>query len=360
MPVYKDETRGSFYVKTYYTDYTGTKKQKLKRGFSLQREAKEWERAFLLKQAGSPSMSFSSLCELYLDDIKANGKAISYSSRKNRIDHWILPYFNKAVDQITPADIRKWETEIKDKPNAKGQPCSSAYMRNIFNECSCIFNYAVKYYKLPNNPCRIAGNFIGKKSKSINFWTHEQFKKFIDTFESNDPYKTFFELLYYTGLRRGEALALTPADITKSSIIVSKTLHRTHGQDIITSPKTAKSARTVAIHETLAAALNKQCSRIYGIRQHDRIFLFSASAIDAHLKKHTAAASLPKIRVHDFRHSHASLLIEMGFSPLLIADRLGHESVSTTLDIYAHLFPSKQSEVAEQIEQFFKPSVIQE
>ena len=167
MPVYKDDKTGSWYVKLYYTDYTGTRKQKMKRGFTLQRDAKDWERDFSLKQAAQPSMPFRTLAGIYLDDKKAHTKLITYETKKNRIDKWILPFFSdKPVDTISAADIRKWQAILKESKNANDRPLSPGYMQNLVTELSSIFNYAVRIYGLTANPCQIAGNTVGKKQKA--------------------------------------------------------------------------------------------------------------------------------------------------------------------------------------------------
>ena len=117
-------------VKCYYTDYTGTRKQKMKRGFSRQKDAKEWERQFL-EQQGSPDMSFSAMCTLFLEDKKAHAKLSSYKSEKGRLEAWAIPYFkDKPLNGITAADIRKWQAELKTATGANGEPLSPSYLHN--------------------------------------------------------------------------------------------------------------------------------------------------------------------------------------------------------------------------------------
>lgn len=353
MPAYYDENKKTWYCKFYYTDYTGTKKQKMKRGFKLQREAKEWERDFLIKQAAEPSMPFKTLSSLYLDDKKEHTKLITYETKRNRIDKWILPYFaNKSVDSISAADIRKWQGELKKAVGANNTPLSPGYMQNIVTELSSIFNFAVKFYGLSVNPCRIAGNTVGKKTKSLNFWTKEEFDRFIATFDRSDPYYTAFLLLYYAGMRKGELLALTAADIDLDAgkISINKTYHVINGQRIVTEPKTSKSIRTITIPPFLCEVIREYESRLYALQPENRLFHISDTRLAFQLDAHIKGTGLKRIRIHDLRHSHASLLIDLGFSALLVSERLGHESVSTTLNIYSHLFPSKQSEVADKLQ----------
>lgn len=353
MPVFKDESRGTFYVKTYYTDYTGAKKQKLKRGFKLQRDAKEWEREFITKQAAQPSMPFKTLSDLYLEDKQAHTKKITYETKKNRIDTWILPYFNtQPINEISAPDIRKWQATLKESKNANNEPLSAGYMQNLVMELSSIFNFAVRFYGLAVNPCHIAGNTVGKKTRSLNFWTKEEFDKFIDTFEKSSPYYVAFLMLYYCGMRIGELEALTAADVDldTNTITINKTYHLINGQGIVTTPKTQKANRTIIIPPFLSAVIREYEKRIYGLEADIRLFTASHSTYARQMEEHTKQAGIKRIRLHDIRHSHASLLIEMGFSALLVSERLGHENVSTTLNIYSHLFPSKQIEVAERLE----------
>ena len=353
MPTYKDEKTGTWYVKLYYTDYTGTRKQKMKRGFQLQREAKEWERDFLLKQAAQPSMPFRTLAELYLEDKKAHTKRITYETKKNRIDKWILPFFaERPVDAISAADVRKWQADLKTARNANGEPLAAGYMQNLVTELSSVFNFAVRLYGLTVNPCRIAGNTVGKKTRSLNFWTKEEFDRFISTFDKADPYYTAFMMLYYTGARIGELEALTVADVDLDAgiIHINKTYHLIGGEGIVTTPKTTKANRDIFIPPFLVDILRRHIGRLYAPGRANRLFLASHSSYARQMDARTKAAGVKRIRLHDLRHSHASLLIELGFSALLVSERLGHESVSTTLNIYSHLFPSKQSEVAKRLE----------
>ena len=141
MPAYKDEKTGTWYCKFYYVDWTGTRRQKMKRGFKLQREAKDWERNFLEKQSGSPDMTFQALYDLYLEDIRSRLKDSTVEVKRRYISHRILPYFkNKPINEISPADIQKWQNRlIQDglKPTTQ---------RNVNSQLNAILNFAVKYY----------------------------------------------------------------------------------------------------------------------------------------------------------------------------------------------------------------------
>lgn len=205
MSAYYDKITKNWYCIFYFTDWKGTKKQKKKRGFSRKKDALEYEREFLDKLSSSPDIAFSGMVELYLADKKMHTKLKTYKTKKSRILTWILPYFNdKAINAITAADIRQWQGELKEAVGAAGELLSPAYMQNLVTELSGIFNFAVRFYNLPVNPCRVAGNLVGKKGKSLDFWTREEFDCFIDTFDKTDPYYAAFMTLYYTGMRIGD------------------------------------------------------------------------------------------------------------------------------------------------------------
>lgn len=205
MSAYYDKITKNWYCIFYFTDWKGTKKQKKKRGFSRKKDALEYEREFFDKLPSSPDMAFSDMVELYLADKKMHTKLKTYKTKKSRIYTWILPYFNdKDINAITALDIRQWQGELKGAIGATGELLSPAYMQNLITEFSGIFNFAVRFYNLPTNPCKVAGNLVGKKGKSLDFWTREEFDRFIDTFDKTDPYYAAFMTLYYTGMRIGD------------------------------------------------------------------------------------------------------------------------------------------------------------
>lgn len=356
MPVFKDKDRGTFYVKTYYTDYTGTKRQKKKRGFKLQREAKEWERNFLKTQQADLTMTFENFVRIYNEDMKHRLREHTYTQKQYVINKKLLPFFGKLpLSEITPATVRKWQNELMAYRDDAGQPYSETYLRTINNQLAAIMNYAVRYYNLPDNPCRKAGSIGKGHAEEMNFWTAEEFKAFLERVSDKPQARAGFLTLYYTGIRIGELLALEYADIDfiDCKLTISKSFQRIGGKDVITPPKTPKSKRTISIPAFLRDELKAYTDMLYGLHKHDRIFPYTKSFFEHEMVRGVANSSVKKIRLHDLRHSHASLLIELGFSPLAIADRLGHEKVETTLNTYSHLFPHKRDEIADKLQNCF-------
>ena len=314
MPVFKNENNGTWYVMSRYVNWKGERKQKCKRGFATKREAQEWERMFQLQNSSDMDMSFEAFTELYIRDMKSRLKENTWMTKEHIIRTKILPYFGKLkISEISTKEVIAWQNEMLAYRDDKRKPYSQTYLKTLHNQLSAIFNHAVRYYELRSNPAAKAGNMGSEEHKEMLFWTKEEYKKF--SFEMMDKPISFyaFEMLYWCGIREGELLALTAADFDfeKETVRINKSYQRLHGEDVITTPKTKKSN-----HE---------------------------------MDRGAKAAGVKRIRIHDLRHSHISLLIDMGFSAVAIADRVGHESIDITYQ-YAHLFPSKQTEMADRLD----------
>ncbi len=144
-----------------------------------------------------------------------------------------------------------------------------------------------------------------------------------------------FEMLYWTGIRSGELLALRPSDFDfeKQTVKISKRYHRSKGRDIITTPKTAKSNRTIKMPKFLCEEIQEYMKMLYEVKPDDRIFTVTKSYLDHEMRRGVKEAGLKKIKVHALRHSHVSLLIHMGFTVLAIAERMGHEAEKNHIEI---------------------------
>lgn len=350
MPAYKDEKQSTWYTQFYYTTWTGEKKKKLKRGFKKKSEALAWEREFLNKQQANPDMSFGSLVELYFEDMENRLRKSTIENKKYIINLKILPYFeNMPINQIKATHIRKWQNELMNDESGY----SETYLKSINNQITAIFNYAVKYYDLKENPCHKAGSMGKKNAEEMLFWTKEEYDKFIDSISDKPQSKIAFETLYWTGMRIGELMALTLQDVDfdNKTITINKSIQRLNKEDIITPPKTPKSNRVITIADFLSDDLKTYTSEmLYELHAKDRIFPFTKFFLHKEMDRGCKKSGVKRIRLHDLRHSHASLLVEMGFSPLLIAERLGHEKVETTMNTYSHLYPNKQNQIASALQ----------
>ena len=209
MPAYKDDKTGKWFAKFYYTDWQGNNKQKWKRGFATKKEALAFEREFLEKQACNPDMTFQSLYETYIEDMEGRLKDSTIQHKRNIYETKILPFFGKIpVNEIKATDIRKWQTKLmKDEYNYK-----PTYLKSINNQMNCIMNYAKRFYDLNTDPCGKAGSMGRSDAEEMDFWTLEEYLAFREGIKDKAVSYLCFEVLYWTGMREGELLALTAED----------------------------------------------------------------------------------------------------------------------------------------------------
>ena len=321
MAVIKNNKTGTWEVRTYYKDLTGARKQKTKRGFAKKSEALEWERSFKLKKDQSISMSFKSFVDIYLTDLEPRIKRNTFLTKKHIIETKILPYFGKRkLDDIRTSDVIQWQNEIMKLKKDNGELFSPTYLKTIHNQLSAILNHAVNMYGLKDNVARKAGTMGKEENKEMEFWTQEEFQTFLECVAD--------KLISYYAF---------------------ESYQRLEGKDVITDPKTPKSNRTIVMPDFLAVEMEDFISSLYGIKDDDRIFTISKSYLHHEMDRGAKLAGVKRIRIHGLRHSHISLLINLGFSALAIGERVGHEAVDITYH-YAHLFPTVQTDMAAQLE----------
>ena len=352
MSAYRDSRKGTWYVQLSYKDWTGKQRHTCKRGFATKRDALDWEKEFMDKLAGASDMNFSVFVGLYLENIKTRIKESTYATKENIIRNRIIPYFgSKRINEITSQDVIKWQNEtMKIIDKKSGKPFTKSYLKTIHNQLSAMMNYAIKYYGLQSNPAQLVGNMGTDKEVKTNFWTIDQYKRFSEEMLWNPVYYVCFEILYWCGIREGELLALTPKDIDLEgkTININKTFHHLNGRDLVTEPKTRKSNRRVSMPDFLCEEVEEYIKLVYKLQEDGRLFPVTKGSLTNAMKNGTKKAGLPHIRIHDLRHSHVSLLIDMGYTAVAIADRVGHETAEITYR-YAHLFPSVQLDMADQL-----------
>lgn len=183
----------------YYKDWQGVSHKKNKRGFRTKAEAEQWERDFLQQQQRNLDINFENFVQIYYEDMEHRLRENTMRTKKFIIDLKIIPYFkNKKMNEIKASDVRAWQNALMKKGY------SQTYLKTVNNQLSAIFNYAVKYYDLRDNPCRKAGSIGKSHAGERQFWTKQEFKQFLVIVEDKPEARMAFLLLYWTGMRIGD------------------------------------------------------------------------------------------------------------------------------------------------------------
>lgn len=351
MPVYKyslQDGKSKWGFVTYYENWTGERKQKRCTGFLTQREAKQAEIDFLNSCKNDVEITFGNLTTRYMEDCRTRMAETTFENKKSLIYSKLIPYFGRMpLNEITVLTVRQWQNEMINHPDHFKQ----TYLKSMHNQLSAILNFAVKYFGLPFNPAARCGSMGKKDAEEMNFWTIDEFKKVAEAASEDPQTLTMLRLLYYSGMREGEMLALSLDDFNgeNGTVSIEKNFAVVNGKPLIKEPKTPNSKRIVALPKEIIDEVKQYADQLYDYHSSDRLFVVGKSSLSRRMEKYSKIAGVKRIRVHDLRHSHASLLIELGISPLVISERLGHKDIRTTLNTYGHLYPHKQQEVVNML-----------
>ena len=293
-------------------------------------------------------MTFSEFVEVYASEVKPRVREHTWITKEYIINDKLVPFFgDMRMCDVRPIDLIRWQNELTEHRDADGKPWAPTYLRTVNNQLNAIFNHAERYYGLTDNPVRRVDKIGSKKGGEMQFWTKDEYLRFSEAVMDKPLSFHAFELLYWTGIRCGELLALTPSDfmLDSSRLRINKSYQSLHGVDTVTDPKTPKSVRTIVMPAFLRDEMADFIEMRDDVAPDERLFAVTKHFLAHEMERGCKASGVKRIRIHDIRHSHVSLLIEMGFSALAIAERMGHEAVDITYR-YAHLFPTKQDEMA--------------
>lgn len=366
MPIYKmpgnKDGKQKYRVRINYTDRNGVPHQ-LDRVAYGSTEAKILESKLLQEygKGAEPSnarMTVQELYDAYMYSREKDVRATTYNKSKRTIEKYVLPFIgDQRIDRLNAKRMQSWKDTILH------MECCQTTRKNIYAEFRALLNYGVRLEYLSKNPLLSVGNFrdndfIPPKDK-LHYYTPEQFIQFIsaarDAAEQENSlaawgYYVFFSIAYYTGMRKGEIHALRWSDIEGDTINVRRSItQKLKGGDIETAPKNKSSYRTLQIPQPLREILKQHKSRQQQYQAFSEDFricggercLRDTSIANKNIQL-ADAAGLPHIRIHDFRHSHASLLANEGINIQEIARRFGHAKIEQTWNTYAHLYPREE------------------
>ena len=346
-------------VRVSYQDRDGTYKQKEKAAWGLA-SAKEIEHSLRLEDKHSvKKIAIKTIIDEYLKVKKHEIRETSYQSTSGRIDRYITPYLGDVtIDKVTPKVLTDWKISLEQLN------LSHTTKKNAFGELRAIFNFAVKMDYLQINPLLKIGNFkTGDIQESkIQVYTPQEFKRYISVAKQN-AYETnyydfyvFFNIAFFTGARKGEINALRWTNIDNNILNIKTSINqKIKGVAVIeTPPKNKSSIRQIQIPKPLIDILNEHKKRqmeqpdfneesyICGLYRP-----LSDTSIDVKNRAFAKTAGLHRIRIHDFRHTHASILIDNGIAITEISRRLGHSNIKETLNTYSHFFPKQEEQAVE-------------
>ncbi|CYW97365.1 site-specific integrase [Streptococcus suis] len=375
MAIRKDKDGGWIVdISNGFDPITLKQRRVVRKGYKTKKEATEAEhylRSVELKERFyGAKITVSMLYELLKEEDSINCRKISYiNTQDNNYNRHIKDYFSKVdnVGKLTYEDIYQFREYLKQKvAQNSNKPLSTNTINKIMILLKKIFDVGLRKGYYATNPVKLLKKLPIEKTK-MQFWTVEEFQQFLTLFEPEEyNIKLLFTVLFFTGLRLGEALALTWQDIDFSSntIHITKSIYVNKGISHISTTKTKAGTRRIIINKKLSQELQhwqQQQKHLLEQFTSDSLTLqvfqsnpltITKNAIEKQYKKILERDdTLKKIRIHDFRHSHASLLINQGEDYLVVKERLGHASIMTTIDTYSHLYPSKQKELAEKLDE---------
>lgn len=353
----KSGTKYSFTLR--YTDIYGNTKQYTSKGYGTKKEAELEEARFRIK-AQEKKISTSSITfeQVFTEYVEYRRKSMKVQSIKRMENQYKVfePLNNVKVNDFNLQVYKKLQLYLDQKNY------SIEYKNKVLGLLKRLIRYSNKFYNTNDYMLNYIENYkrVNEPKKEMQFFTYDEFQKFISVVEEFD-YKTFYETLYYLGLRQGEACGLTWKDIdfNKKEVSINKTLTtKLKGQlYTVSTPKTANSYRTLPIPLKLLKSYEKLLKEAKKRKYFSESWFvfgnelpFRETTIQVKKNKYCKLAGVKQIRIHDFRHSCASFLINNGASIVLVSKYLGHSKISITLDTYTHLYKNELLEVSKIID----------
>lgn len=363
---YKEASSGKWVGSIIITDNFNKRLRKRKYGFKTKKDAEAWESSFnVVEFEQKKYTSINEMCDLFLSGKKGTVDSQTLKKDATIINLHIIPHLNDFdMSKLNQATIINYRNELLEK----------GLSNDRVNRCVKMLKQIFKLYKsivnAPNDPFLNIQHLRYEKQTPIQFYTLEQFHQFYKVIDSL-VYKAMFRLMFFSGARSGELSALTwnDVDFKKGLINIDKSIDfKIKGVEYqIKPPKTKKSKRKVLLDKSTVELLEalKTDYKVKVKSFNDDMFVFGAmtpikpTTKDRHNRLYAEKAGLPRIRIHDFRHSHATMLLNMNSDKLtqtnmflVVSKRLGHKDVNETLRTYGHLIKANEEVLINVLNEF--------
>ncbi len=348
----------AYRVRVNYTNALGEYKQAERTAYGYA-EAQELERRLIEKYEENGSlpkhMTVRQLYDEYMTAKEQEVRITTFDKTRRILEHAVIPQLGTVrLDRLNAQTLQKWKNDLGE------QDLKIRTKRNYFKEFSTMLNYAAKRLYIPQNPLTLIGNFKSPTfevtEKKIQYYTADEYLRFANEAKSAADtntdwgYYVFFAIAFYTGMRKGEINALRWSDISGNMLTVRRSVsQKVKGDYVVDLPKTAASYRSLQIPAPLSEILAEHKTRQEADPRYTDDYyvcggykMLSDTSIEKRNDKYRKCAGLHHIRIHDYRHTHATLLINEGINIQEIARRLGHEDVQVTWKTYAHLYPREE------------------
>lgn len=365
-----------------YDAVTGEQKRHRKTDFKTRKEAERYEADYRINKlhqvTHKDKVSVSYLYSLVKEEDELRGnKRGTIDSQESYYRVYMSKYFKNAdMRAVSVTDIKEYRNWLKSQPSVKGGTLTNSHVNQQMIFVHKMFDVAIANRIRQDNPYNGLRR-LPQQHKEMAYYTPEQFKQFDALFEEHEyPFQLLYRVLMFTGIRLGEALALTwkQVNLDEKYIDICYSAYYRKGKVHIGTVKTTQSNRRIYVHSAFAEELKqwkeKQSQLLNEFTDNPsslQIFQSTTEVLTGPnvsnfrvVLKKRMPKNLKLIRNHDFRHSHAAFLVSQGLRNgegkdyifFTLMKRLGHSSINTTINVYSHLFPTQQKEIASAFENF--------
>lgn len=344
MPVYKDAKRGTYYVRISTRDaVTGQRREIWKRGFALRREAVAWEADQISgDETSRTGITFREMDERYIA-YKNPRKESTRTQERTRVSRYMASFADMPIDRITKQILLDWYLDLGRRTDV-----SVSVKNYLIGVVRSVFRFAADFYGMENPSSALKKLRTGARTGSCEVWTVEEFRRFLEHVPGEE-FRRLFDFMYWTGVRRGEALALRLEDFDLEARTVRIWHQIKYAEQGFFPLKTDSSERTLRIEPSLWGRLEPF------LRESDqgRVFLFggagplSVTSVARQMAIGIEASGVRRIRLHDLRHCWATNAIASGANIVAVSRYLGHATIQQTLETYTHLLQKSDDELIE-------------